>query len=78
MKKSPAFMVKTKEPIHNFYNAIYLGKGASICLLLASRPMILALRKKYLQNKHSLQISKRSKRFLFSYNGFISCNDSFY
>ena len=54
MNKNYQFYAQTLEPIHDRTNAIYIGSGVEIALHLTSRPMILALRKKYRQNKHSV------------------------
>jgi len=78
MKNLHRFIAKTKAPIHDVENAIYLEEGVTIVLSLASRPMILALRKKYLQDRKALKISKRSKRYLFTFSGFTSFNETYY
>lgn len=78
MKNPHRFVARTLKPIHDSQNSIYLAKGVTIVLSMTSRPMILALRKAYWQNKKSLKLSKRSKRYLFTFSGFISLEESFY
>ncbi len=78
MKKDRLFRAKTEVPVYDISNAIYLGKGVTITLNFASRPMILALRKKYLQDKMSIRISKQGRRFLFTFRGFIEYPEAEY
>lgn len=59
-------------------NHIRLGKGAIVPLISASEPMIKSLRKKYNQDKEALKITKKGKKFLFSFNGCNSCVETFY
>ncbi|QMU63183.1 MAG: hypothetical protein GKR88_02100 [Flavobacteriaceae bacterium] len=78
MKNPHRFVVKTLKPIYDTQNSIYLDKGVTVVLSMTSRPVILALRKAYLRNKKSLKLSKRSKRYLFTFPGFLNLEESFY
>jgi len=78
MKNTHTFVAKTRKPIHDREHSIYIGVGATIVLSFASRPMILALRKKYLQDRRAFRISKRSKRYLFTFPGFISLDEPYF
>ena len=70
MNKQHEFFAETLEPIHDPQNAIYLDSGVPINLHLATRPMILALRKKHQENPHSLLITQRGIKFLFRFPGY--------
>lgn len=76
MNKNHQFFAQTLESIHDRKNAIYIGSGVEIALHLASRPMILALRKKYRQNKYALLITQKGVKFLFSFPGHATPKES--
>ncbi len=78
MRNTHRFVAKIKAPIHDVENSIYLQEGVTVVLSLASRPVILALRKKYWQKREAIRISKRSKRYLFTFPGFISLDESYF
>ena len=78
MRNTHRFIAKTKAPIHDTENSIYLQEGVTIVLSLASQPMIRALRKKYWQKREAIRISKRSKRYLFTFPGFASLDEPYF
>ena len=63
------YYAKLLEPIEDKSNHVFLGKGAEIPLHDATEPVILALRKKYRQNRESMLITQRGLKFLFTFNG---------
>lgn len=78
MKNQHRLVVKTLAPIHDTSNAIYIDIGVKIFLDSISIPMTQALRKKYLQDRYSLRMSKKARRHLFIHQGFTHLNDTDY
>ena len=78
MKNRHRLVVETLAPIHDTSNAIYIDTGVKIFLDSISIPMFEALRKKYLQDRRSLKMSKKARRYLFIHQGFTHLDEADY